>query len=240
LNELATQDGRVLLAGLITRVTGRARTDVEHIVRADRERAVEVLTGVRQVVDQRFDRTDATIRAERRAEHLFGSHEVEQAVMNRQAVEARPVDDHHRRAVGSSIGIQIHHPDDVGLRTAADIDAAIGRYRDHARIAEVLGPDADIVTLRHLEALCKVSTWLKWRQFVKVRVNSALVIVLGLLWASADPAKNGRKRALASSCDFMWSIPLFANRMREAPRGLVLTRPWRLPGFKGPLGCLRR
>ena len=101
------QHGGGLGVRLAAVVAGRTGGDVEPAVGAHGQRAVGMLAGVRQVLDDGAGRRQRTVRGHVRHEHLLVGGDVQLAVMKRQAVSVGDVLCDHPLLVGGPVAVGI-------------------------------------------------------------------------------------------------------------------------------------
>ena len=97
------QQGRVLRIGFIAGVARGTHADIQHAVRAERQRPVGVLPAVREIIDDSLNGSQRPIGVERRPEHFGRRGHVEVAVADGQSMDTRTVGHGPRGFIQDSI-----------------------------------------------------------------------------------------------------------------------------------------
>ena len=154
--EARLEDGGVLRVRLVALVAGGADLDVEHPVRPDRERAVLVLAGVRQVVDDPPEVAEGAVRQDIGHVHVPGGDHVGFAGVDRDPMHVR-AGRHGLHGLGASVAVLVLEHDDVADRPPAGVDGAVLAHREPARVDEAVGEDGDVEAGRQLEEVLRAA-----------------------------------------------------------------------------------
>lgn len=139
-----------LLVGLAPGVAGRADGDVELAVGPDHHHAIGVLAAVRQVVDNPLERPEAAVVLDLRLVDVGDGHEVHRIAVDRDAVH------HGSRGdcllhVGAPVAVLVAQHDHVAHVAPRDVDRAVLRDREHARIDQIARKHSDFEAIGHVQ-----------------------------------------------------------------------------------------
>jgi hypothetical protein len=127
-----------------------ADREVQHTVRACRDRTVGVLPGVGKVGDDSPELAHAPIALQVGGVDIFDRHQVDLPTRNRDSVHpGSPGDD--ARLIGAPVTVRIAQEQKVALVAPGDVHAAIIAGREHPRAAKTAGEDGHLESLRHVK-----------------------------------------------------------------------------------------
>ena len=143
-------DRRVFLVGLSAGVAGRADRNVELPVRTHDDHPIGVLATRREVLCDRFERTESAIRLARGAEHFVDRHQVDGVTVDLDPVHSFALG-HDALLVRGTIAIGVTQHQDIAVLSAGDIDCAVIGDTDHAGIFQIPREHVDLEPVRQGE-----------------------------------------------------------------------------------------
>jgi hypothetical protein len=168
--ETGAKQGSGLLAGLLTRVACASHADVQHAVRADRQRPVRVLAAVGQIAHDLLQLAEGPVLLPVRNKNLLDSCEVRPVPVERNTMQVLFGCD-YRLTVGLPIAIRVPKHQTVAGLPPCDVNGPVLSDRDDSRLAQCLGEGVNAKPRRYFQLQNRVSGQIDLRRLGHMRRN---------------------------------------------------------------------